>query len=370
MAKPRIAIVGEFQTGKSTLVNLLFARDVAQVGDGLPCTALATRYHFQQAEVVRIGGDSYEIGAWINSGDVHKDETVVEVGVNNALLLGFDLVDTPGVEAAGKLGEQHEAITFAQVETSDAFILLLDKLPEGGSDTGMGRLITKLGASAKPTFGFFNCGRLGTTKHPKSQASTEIVDAIKARLKEAGLPIPFIADNLKGGYDRFSEESTRFSILHQIEKCLMQTLTDQLCGFKKEMTEHTNLLQNRIRALKTAFDQQVANQDAQFNRIQKAFLTLMETRNPGKDVRVFLSMLNSSKYDGDGLWPCPYCGEKTEGQTTDNRSCRHCNKTFRVKCKCPSCRAEEGFNKWGPTTCDKCGFEYDSWMNSKISKIR
>ena len=242
MKKTRIAIVGEFQTGKSTLVNLLFGRNVAQVGEGLPCTALATCYHFQQAEVVRIGGDSYEIGAWINSGDVHKQETVVEVGVNNALLLGFDLVDTPGVEAAGKLGKEHEAITFAQVETTDAFILLLDKLPEAGSDSGMGRLITKLRDSGKPTFGFFNCGRLGATKHPKSQASAEIVGAIKARLKDAGFPIPVIADNLKGDYNGFSEESTGFSILQQIEKTLMNSISQQLQILKKSIdSSHAKL---------------------------------------------------------------------------------------------------------------------------------
>jgi len=368
MTKPRIAIVGEFQTGKSTLVNLLFGRTVAQVGSGLPCTALATHYLLDREELVTIGGTHHKIGDWINSGDIHQNETVVKVGLNHPLLLSFDLIDTPGVDAAGEIGDQHEAITFAQIETTDAFILLLDKLPEVSSETGMSRLITKLRDSGKPTFGFFNCGRLGDTEHPNSAATGEIAAAIKTRLKEAGIPISIIRDNLKGGYEEFSDESARFSILHQIERFLMRTLADRLSDFKKEMTENRDLLQNRYRALKTSIDQQVANQDAQFNRIQKALLTLMETRNPGKDVRVFLSMLNSSEIDGDGIWPCPHCGEINEWKETDLYECRDCNRKVRVKCKCPACRTEMKFTSWGPTSCDKCGFSFDSWMNSQISK--
>jgi len=253
--KPRIAIVGEFQTGKSTLVNLLFGRKVAQVGSGLPCTALATYYRLDREELVTIGGTHHKIGDWINSGDIHLNETVVEVGLNHPLLLSFDLVDTPGVDAAGEIGARHECITFAQIETTDAFILLLDKLPEINSGTGMGRLITKLRDSGKPAFGFFNCGRLGDTEHPKSAATTEIADAIKVHLREAGIPISIIRDNLKGGYDDFSEESARFAILHQIERFLMNTISKILQGFQAEITSIPGKLEaltNQINTLQNS----------------------------------------------------------------------------------------------------------------------
>jgi len=237
MKKPKIAIVGEFQTGKSTLVNLLFGREVAQIGGGLPCTALATHYRLDREELVMIGETHHKIGEWINSGDIYQNETVVKVGLNHPLLLSFDIIDTPGVDAAGEAGAQHEAITFAQIEATDAFILLLDKLPEISSETGMGRLITKLRESGKPTFGFFNCGRLGDTEHPKSTAMVDILAATKTRLKEAGFPISIIRDNLKGDYKGFSDESTRFSTIHQIERFLMNTITSKIQALDQRMRQ-------------------------------------------------------------------------------------------------------------------------------------
>lgn len=89
-----------------------------------------------------------------------------------------------------------------------------------------------------------------------------------------------------------------------------------------------------------------------------------------KGTRPYLSALGSAKFNKDGFWPCPHCGEEKKWEETGTNKCPACKKSVLIKCKCPKCRFTTEFKRWGTTNCDKCGFEFNSWLNTLVSKSR
>lgn len=110
-----VAVVGEFNRGKSSLVNRMLGRDVLPVGD-LPTTAIMTKLQFGKDETIRLLDDSGKEVACRQLADGMLDELKLhhfegkdfngkaEISVSNEWLRGANVTiyDTPG---AGDLEE-------------------------------------------------------------------------------------------------------------------------------------------------------------------------------------------------------------------------------------------------------------------------
>jgi GTPase Era involved in 16S rRNA processing len=129
-----VVVVGEFNRGKSTLLNALFGRDILPVG-ATPTTAFVTilRYsEVQQIQVHHVGGRIEEVAfsedavkAIVSSVTSPSTEIdFVEVGIPHTLLkAGIVYVDTPGV---ADLNRDRVEVTYRFVPRADAVIFVLD----------------------------------------------------------------------------------------------------------------------------------------------------------------------------------------------------------------------------------------------------
>ena len=106
MPKPKVAVVGGFQNGKSTLINCLLDDYVAPTGIGLPTTHISTTYTYGEIESVTLsrkdGTTSHALlDAYIQDYESGQlgDYTSASITQWKPLLRHIDLVDTPGFNA-------------------------------------------------------------------------------------------------------------------------------------------------------------------------------------------------------------------------------------------------------------------------------
>ena len=129
---PRIGIVGEFQSGKSTLINCLLENRVAISGIGIATTKQVTRYYFsekiilhafkKQADVPDISKEN------ITREDFEKiilnhDIAFCELGMPCRLLKHVELWDTPGLNA----NDRDNKVTETFFEKLDYVFMLVSK---------------------------------------------------------------------------------------------------------------------------------------------------------------------------------------------------------------------------------------------------
>lgn len=140
----RVAVVGDFQIGKSSLVNCLLAASTAETGEGyFPTTEAAAEYPFAP---------------------------------------GVVLVDTPGYNDANPEMSQ---ISDGEIGKADAVIFVKTEKTLGARDVGILRK-----ADRKPTLVFFNCtdatlGQAGWI--PSSEENAATCDSIRRALRDEGL---------------------------------------------------------------------------------------------------------------------------------------------------------------------------------------
>lgn len=99
----RFGIVGEFQSGKSLLVNCLLKRSIASVGHGNATTHTVVNYQFSDKEYAECLFDDGEVKSIpieeINQYDTRTDVSVINVYLKNEFLESFILMDIPGFGA-------------------------------------------------------------------------------------------------------------------------------------------------------------------------------------------------------------------------------------------------------------------------------
>ena len=199
--KRRIAILGEFQTGKSTLVNCLLGRVLAAVGRGFHTTQVPTVYRhglaLRASRMTRAGAsepiDAEQLAdtqAAVNWSDVRA----VEVEYPHPLLERFDLIDTPGLDACALTDE----VVAAVAGDADSILLLVAKPLGRNTFTEFIR-----GALADQTFGVvLNCG-INTPERPGCAACEGFEGEVLAWLNDVGLPQPLFTSrvNLRWVHD-------------------------------------------------------------------------------------------------------------------------------------------------------------------------
>jgi len=139
----RVMVVGEFKTGKSSLVNALVGADVCPVDDDLATTVPTVVHHANtltaaalvpgedpEAPPHRVGLDVAALAEVVTeSGPQSAGAPVaVEVGVPSPFLQeGLVLCDTPGV---GGLGSPHMATTVGALPLAEAVLFVTDGAQE------------------------------------------------------------------------------------------------------------------------------------------------------------------------------------------------------------------------------------------------
>lgn len=130
MTKLRFGIVGQYQSGKSLLINCLINRHVATVGVGVATTHTVVNYSFSESEFAEIVYDSgtketCDISR-LEGIDTDKTIKTVNVFLNNDFLRDYTLTDMPGFgfnetdnkTALEALGELDYAIVVVSNEKS------------------------------------------------------------------------------------------------------------------------------------------------------------------------------------------------------------------------------------------------------------
>jgi GTPase SAR1 family protein len=142
--RPVVAVVGETSRGKSALVNALIGRPGLSPVDPQVTTCVPVLFTYAESESARVwiyprDGQPQAVDIAVDDIGKYAHETLnpgntsmvqrVEVGVQSATLEELDLTiaDTPGV---GGLKSGHADLALAQLQTSDAVVLVLDATTE------------------------------------------------------------------------------------------------------------------------------------------------------------------------------------------------------------------------------------------------
>ena len=99
MGTIRIGIVGQYQSGKSLLINCLLGRSIASVGNGVATTHTIVNYIYSDNEYVDIVANGRKVRCTIEDFqklDTDSSTDVINVYLNNPLLANFELIDMPG----------------------------------------------------------------------------------------------------------------------------------------------------------------------------------------------------------------------------------------------------------------------------------
>ena len=222
-----VCLLGEFQEGKSTLVNCLLSTpdfpEVARVGDGLPTTKLATRYRYDSVAAVRGRGNwpqtlwELSISAYMERREALPSCQYVTVELPHNALRLFEVVDCPGLDSADPADR---AVADHEANNATFLLLVLRRGFPSGNALIVNFLKDKLMVRKKPYGIIINCGREPALACPSSEASKAVEQSVRDTLNTAGFPPPSFCQrvNLKS-YFQAVQESGRpdvFSALHQL----------------------------------------------------------------------------------------------------------------------------------------------------------
>jgi hypothetical protein len=202
MNKPKIAIVGCFQNGKSTLVNCLLDDKVAQTGFGLSTTHISTTYVYGETQSVELtkkdgGKKIIRLNKFTSMKPEDKPEEYASAVVTlwKPLLEDVDIIDTPGFNA--DCADSQMALD--SIKEADFVLLLLQNkglASEGSGGNNKSKelmpqtemAILELVAKKKIPFSVIvNCrDQGGAMWDPCSQSNDKIITHIESKIKAIG----------------------------------------------------------------------------------------------------------------------------------------------------------------------------------------
>lgn len=170
---PKITIAGEFQNGKSTLVNCLLGAKYAPTGHGCRTTSCCT--HFLYGETNTAPRQIY--GAT-------PSENYLEVTCNRPILKDAILIDTPGFDANN---DDDEAAKDA-IRKSD-IIIFVHGFGQLGEKSF--RILKTIQSAGKRILFLMNCmDKLHWD--PQNKKNMELIDIIESQLSSAGIDASLI----------------------------------------------------------------------------------------------------------------------------------------------------------------------------------
>lgn len=157
MTKLRFGIVGQYQSGKSLLINCLLNRHVATVGVGAATTHTVVNYSFSKSEFAEIVYDSgtKETGdiSRLEGIDTNKTIKTVNVFLNNDFLKDYTLTDMPGFG----FNETDNKIALEALEELDYAIVVVSNEKSFGTDSPQYRDFCLLQRYNIPYYLVLNC---------------------------------------------------------------------------------------------------------------------------------------------------------------------------------------------------------------------
>lgn len=177
MSPVRIGIVGDFQSGKSTLVNCLLNRDVASIGDGTATTHAPITYCFHKKEHISYTTDSGSVYLASISELKHFDTSSktreITAYVNASILKHFILIDMPGLgynESDNKVAEK----TIRSLDV--AIVVTTNHKAIGGDNSQMYYDICQLRRFNIPYYLVLNCTDTSDNKwYPEHPCNRDIM---------------------------------------------------------------------------------------------------------------------------------------------------------------------------------------------------
>lgn len=159
MNKPLLAIVGQFQNGKSTLLNCLLGGSYAVVGAGTVTTRYNTKYSFgEYLSAQRLGYATKQASSnhkeylfcvddALKTTDKHS---ILQVNVYSPFLLKMDILDSPGYGA----NKADDGVAEIALQQADFVIFVLQKALDKESDIPF---LKKIAANKKHFTVILNC---------------------------------------------------------------------------------------------------------------------------------------------------------------------------------------------------------------------
>ena len=188
---PKIAVVGAFQSGKSTLVNCLLDGKYAPMGKGLRTTACCTYFLYGEAETVKLF-----------HGDLQKSEVLdrreaifgpdftcggtdfLEISCWKPILQKAVLIDTPGFDANG----EDDTVAGKAIRKSDIIVFVHDAKQLDDCDL---RILKDIREAGKRLLFLMNCNNRQNW-HPDDEGNRRVSEAIEAQLSDIGFDAPLI----------------------------------------------------------------------------------------------------------------------------------------------------------------------------------
>ncbi len=214
----KLGIIGEFNAGKSTLLNAILGKQVVATSDR-PCTPVPVYIQGGTREglsVVGADGTETSVGLeeytrYTTDGEAPSGVQSIRMTVNSPLLLEnrITLIDTPGINAINPL---HTQITESALSEMHAAILLMYSKQPGSKST-----IDFLKNAAQQTGKIFVC--ISKSDFLSGDQLDRIVTALPERLsKNSGVvidkvyPIHFNEDGGGSDFDIFFNELKQFML--------------------------------------------------------------------------------------------------------------------------------------------------------------
>lgn len=182
--KPTLAIVGQYQNGKSTLLNCLLGGRYSIQGRGLATTRYNTTYTFGEIPEMRILSPNgsftttdLSTDSLSRAVDELADGTRISFSIYSPFLLNLSIVDSPGWGVKDKDNKSAESA----LEDADGFVYVFTKSINEELDLPF---LKKIAETGKPLFLVLNCL---DKRPPSSSVTKKIGDEIVARMQSEGL---------------------------------------------------------------------------------------------------------------------------------------------------------------------------------------